>query len=537
MLEMSSLIGNSGAGAANATSTTGGNNESGSMNVDFAENERLRSTGSLNEDGDRNSSGGSRWPRQETMALLKIRSDMDVIFRDSTLKGPLWEEVSRKLADLGYHRNAKKCKEKFENVYKYHKRTKDGRSTKQDGKTYRFFDQLEALENQFPSSSLPLFPSEIKTNNNQASSLPAAATLTAPTNPILVTNNSPQPTTTTTTTVVTSTTTIPSALPSITTTEFMTSPSTSSSTFSLGGEDSEGTPTQSKKRKFTVFFENLMKEVIQKQEMLQKEFMEAIEKHEHQHMVREEQWKMQELARINREHEILIQERSIAAAKDAAVIAFLQKMSSSTSQPMPSSDNQIVPVPLQENKALQPEKIVDSPPIRSSDNNNNNASKDENNFLPRISSSRWPKVEIEALIKMRTDLEVKYQDNGPKGPLWEEVSTGMKKLGYNRNAKRCKEKWENINKYYKKVKESNKKRPEDSKTCPYFDQLEELYKEKNSRRGLLHNNPSSEQQQQQQKQEKEQEQDLDQTVDMDGDEDEGEDGYEVVRKTSMGTVD
>lgn len=38
---------------------------------------------------------GNRWPRQETVALLKIRSEMDVAFRDSGVKGPLWEEVSR----------------------------------------------------------------------------------------------------------------------------------------------------------------------------------------------------------------------------------------------------------------------------------------------------------------------------------------------------------------------------------------------------------------------------------------------------------
>jgi len=42
-----------------------------------------------------NGGGGNRWPRQETLALLKIRSDMDGVFRDSSLKGPLWEEVSR----------------------------------------------------------------------------------------------------------------------------------------------------------------------------------------------------------------------------------------------------------------------------------------------------------------------------------------------------------------------------------------------------------------------------------------------------------
>ncbi|MTV28911.1 hypothetical protein FTX61_26600, partial [Nitriliruptoraceae bacterium ZYF776] len=106
----------------------------------YSEDERGRI-----EDSGRNS-GGNRWPRQETLALLQIRSDMDAAFRDSSLKGPLWDEVSRKLAELGYHRSAKKCKEKFENVYKYHKRTKEGRTSKADGKTYRFFDQLQALE-------------------------------------------------------------------------------------------------------------------------------------------------------------------------------------------------------------------------------------------------------------------------------------------------------------------------------------------------------------------------------------------------------
>lgn len=47
------------------------------------------------DEGDRMSYGANRWPRQETLALLKIRSDMDSVFRDSSLKGPLWEEVSR----------------------------------------------------------------------------------------------------------------------------------------------------------------------------------------------------------------------------------------------------------------------------------------------------------------------------------------------------------------------------------------------------------------------------------------------------------
>jgi hypothetical protein len=54
-----------------------------------------RGGGSRNEEGVDRSFGGNRWPRQETLALLKIRSDMDVAFRDASVKGPLWDEVSR----------------------------------------------------------------------------------------------------------------------------------------------------------------------------------------------------------------------------------------------------------------------------------------------------------------------------------------------------------------------------------------------------------------------------------------------------------
>ena len=46
---------------------------------------------------------------------------------------------------MGHSRSAKKCREKFENVDKYYRRTKDGRTGRGDGKTYRFFTELEAL--------------------------------------------------------------------------------------------------------------------------------------------------------------------------------------------------------------------------------------------------------------------------------------------------------------------------------------------------------------------------------------------------------
>ncbi|KAL2967038.1 hypothetical protein AAZX31_16G152000 [Glycine max] len=288
---------------------------------------------------------------------------------------------------------------------------------------------------------------------------------------------------------------------------------------SSSSTSSEETPTteargRKRKRKWKDFFERLMKEVIEKQEELQRRFLEAIEKREQERVVREEAWRMQEMQRINREREILAQERSIAAAKDAAVMTFLQKIAEHQQQetinlepalnnnsitvvpqqPVPQATPTSTPTPQQAQTTTVPEApqvqplvpqlqqqqqiVVSNVEINKADNNGEN-------LMMEASSSRWPKVEVQALINLRTSLETKYQESGPKGPLWEEISALMRKMGYNRNAKRCKEKWENINKYFKKVKESNKKRPEDSKTCPYFHQLEALYREKNKGEGQM----------------------------------------------------
>ncbi|XP_011044212.1 PREDICTED: trihelix transcription factor GT-2-like [Populus euphratica] len=492
---------------------TGGHHEGSSNDVGGEEDK-----GKI--EGDR-SYGGSRWPRQETLALLKIRSGMDVAFRDASVKGPLWEEVSRKLAELGYNRSAKKCKEKFENVYKYHKRTKDGRTGKQEGKTYRFFDQLEAFESHPSSLSSPL---PLPPQQSKAPTPAVTATVMQMVNPspnIFRASHSTVPSTAAATlatnmsqgivpsainlTVPPFPSTNPTILPPSQATNPTNPPHTnispsfpnfssdliSNSTSSSTSSDVELQERCKRKRKWKDFFERLMKEVIQKQEEMQKKFLEAIERLEHERMVREESWRMQEMTRINRESEILAQERSVAASKNAEVMAFLQKLSEEQhpgqiqNNPPPSQPPrppgrppilQLVPTPpppppLQGAQAPLPQAVANVDMIMKSDNGDQN--------FTSASPSRWPKVEVEALIRIRTNLDCKYQDNGPKGPLWEEISASMRKLGYNRNAKRCKEKWENINKYFKKVKESKKRRPEDSKTCPYFQQLDALYKEKN----------------------------------------------------------
>uniref|UniRef100_A0A5B7ADA1 Putative trihelix transcription factor GT-2 n=2 Tax=Davidia involucrata TaxID=16924 RepID=A0A5B7ADA1_DAVIN len=451
MLETSEMLENSGGvgaaaaggGTASAAALNLKNEERGCGGVVSVPGGFGEEEGERGEEGDRNFTG-NRWPREETLALLKIRSDMDVAFRDSTLKAPLWDEVSRKLGELGYDRGAKKCKEKFENIYKYHKRTKEGRSGRQNGKNYRFFEQLELFDNHQSSLPSPLQNKIQPSVTETTMAMPTAVTMIKPTRggvslppqDIIVPCSIQKPTA-----------------------EFM---SSSISTTSSSEKESQG--SGKKRRKLGDYFERLVKEVLEKQENLQNQFIEAIEKCEKDRVAREDAWKMQELARMKKEQEMLAHERAIAAAKDAAVIAFLQKISDQASPAASQLPENPTPIP------TSFEKIIDRQENNSSGENSSQAS-----------SSRWPKLEVEALIELRTNLDLQYQDNGLKGPLWEEISAAMKKLGYDRSSKRCKEKWENINKYFKRVKESNKKRPEDSKTCPYFHLLESLYERKSKK--------------------------------------------------------
>lgn len=39
--------------------------------------------------------GSGRWPRQETLTLLEVRSRLDSKFKEANQKGPLWDQVSR----------------------------------------------------------------------------------------------------------------------------------------------------------------------------------------------------------------------------------------------------------------------------------------------------------------------------------------------------------------------------------------------------------------------------------------------------------
>ncbi|CAN7086106.1 unnamed protein product [Brassica oleracea var. botrytis] len=397
--------------------------------------------------------GGNRWPRPETLALLRIRSVMDKPFVTP-------------LSNLPYGKKSPGF------CYSYD--------------TCRFFDELEAFEtiNSYPPGS-----------KFQPAKSPAATTTTRQMFhldvPKTVSNQqiSVKPITTNPTFLAKQpslripfpfynnnhTTKVDTGFkpPSRDLLNNVSSLNLFSSSPSSSDEEEDQEKRSRKKRKYWKgLFTKLTKELMEKQEKMHKRFLKALESRERERISREEAWRVQEVERINGEHETLVRERSNIAAKNVAIISFLQKISGGQQQ-QPHQQNYKV----SHRKKYQSEQhsvscqvVLDTTMKIGTYNGNHSVSP---------CSSRWPKTEVEALIRIRKNLEANYLENGTKGPLWEEISAEMRRFGYNRSPKRCKEKWENINKYFKKVKESNKKRPLDSKTCPYFHQLEALYNERN----------------------------------------------------------
>lgn len=192
---------------------------------------------------------------------------------------------------------------------------------------------------------------------------------------------------------------------------------------------------------------------MEKQEQMHKQLMDFIEKKERERVMREEAWKQKEMERIKKDEEARLQERS----RNLALISVLQNLM--------GCEIQI------------PQPAVSS--LRADDIDEGEANIQQD-LKSDFGKNRWPEAEVQALITLRTSLEHKFQLLGSKGSIWVEISEAMHKMGYNRSAKKCREKWENINKYYKRTIGSGKKRRLNSKSCLYFKELDILY-----RNGLL----------------------------------------------------
>jgi Myb/SANT-like DNA-binding domain len=243
-----------------------------------------------------------------------------------------------------------------------------------------------------------------------------------------------------------------------------------------GGEGRRKRRRQRRLSSLAAFFERLVRQLVDHQEALHNRFLESMERREQERASREETWRLQEATKAAREAAARAQERALASAREAVIVSFLEKITGETINLPMNADLEATGIGADATNNAN--NILSTHVVDMSENQDlGNAS---GSTGLGFSTSRWPKTEVQALIRIRSGLEAKFQEPGLKGPLWEEVSMRMSALGYRRSSKRCKEKWENINKYFRKAKESGKKRPQHSKTCPYFHLLDQLYSKSSS---------------------------------------------------------
>ncbi|XP_021902301.1 trihelix transcription factor GTL1 [Carica papaya] len=201
------------------------------------------------------------------------------------------------------------------------------------------------------------------------------------------------------------------------------------------------------RKKLEVFLEQLVEKVMERQEQMHKQLIETMERRENERIMREEAWRQKEIERMRRDEEARAQE----TARSLALISFIQ---STVGHEIEIPQQPLSTIFCTEDNGIQKEIKCDP------------------------SNRRWPDAEVQALIMLRTAMEHKFRTTGvSKCSIWDEISAGMTNMGYTRSAKKCKEKWENINKYFRKsIGNGKKHHPEKSKACPYFQELDILYK-------------------------------------------------------------
>ncbi|KAF9597122.1 hypothetical protein IFM89_015951 [Coptis chinensis] len=379
-----------------------------------------------------------RWPRQETLTLLEIRSSLDSRFKEANQKGPLWDEVSRIMAEEhGYQRSGKKCREKFENLYKYYKKTREGKAGRQDGKHYRFFRQLEALYGE-TSNPVSVSDSHFVGNNLRATYSNQDGLQGQKFSESLSISNSS----------CFDTSSSEDGHDDLNVVAFMENDSTDKKKKMMmkGGR-------RSWKGKIRDFVDSQMKKLMETQEAWLEKMLKTLEQKEQERMLREEEGRKREAARIDQEHNFWAKERAWFEARDAALMETLSKITG------------------KELKASSPEELIGTELHQNIENNGSETFESTVN-----STEKWPESEISSLIHIRTSLESRFQQSEyTKETLWEEVSVKMACFGYDRNAKRCEEKWEDINKYIRKSNDCTMKRKDNSRTCPHFQHLGSTY--------------------------------------------------------------
>ncbi|RZC46854.1 hypothetical protein C5167_039818 [Papaver somniferum] len=217
--------------------------------------------------------------------------------------------------------------------------------------------------------------------------------------------------------------------------------------------------------------EDMYKVFLEKQEDMYRVLLEKIEQKEKDRITREQTWKNLEMERMrkeseqmekdrirreetwrNLERELMRKEEEKRAHDTHRSLALVSHLEQRVISTPGSTGQQIISIPHSSKIDL-----------------------DDQSGQKKQKITKWPKHEVQALISLRMAVEPKYLIGASKFQMWEEISLGMVSMGFTRTAKKCREKWENIYGYFRRVAGSSKQPGENAKTYPYFQELDMFY--------------------------------------------------------------
>ncbi|KFK26563.1 hypothetical protein AALP_AA8G265100 [Arabis alpina] len=456
------------------------------------------------------------WCSDEVLALLGFRSTVENWFPEFT-----WEHTSRKLAEVGFKRSPQECKEKFEEeerrYFNSNNNTNDLSNYNNKG-NYRILSEVEEFYHHGHADDEHVSSEVGENQNKRNNALEAKETIEETGQDVLEENKRDQDQDQG---QVEEAPMMENKIKSVDNVIKVgnvedDARSSSSSSLMMIMRDKKKKKRKKEKERFGVlkgFCEGLVRNMIAQQEEMHKKLLEDMAKKEEEKMAREEAWKKQEMERLNKEIEIRAHEQAIASDRDTSIIKFISKFTdhgddddgNKVQISNASQGSSLALSQTQESRKIQTsplsKTLIPHTPLTSLEINEKSLEPISTQTLkpktriPRLPKSdekndlgkRWPRDEVLALINIRCSISSMNDDDHKEGmisspssssksiPLWERISKKMLEIGYKRSAKRCKEKWENINKYFRKTKDVNKKRPLDSRTCPYFHQLTALY--------------------------------------------------------------
>ncbi|KAL0464208.1 UNVERIFIED_CONTAM: Trihelix transcription factor GTL2 [Sesamum latifolium] len=229
-------------------------------------------------------SPSTTWSNDEVLALLRLRSSMEMWFPDFT-----WEHVSRKLVELGFRRSAEQCKEKFDEESR-------NLNNVSYNKNYRIFSELDEL---YPADDQETARVSAERISQNMESNPEKEDQ-----------------------------------------ERVMNKSAEANSENVGEAAAAADPCQQSERKpeksgkkrkrrekfemFKGFCESVVNKMMARQEELHNKLIEDIVKRDEEKISREEAWKNQEMDRFKMEIEMRAKEQASSGERQARIIEFLK---------------------------------------------------------------------------------------------------------------------------------------------------------------------------------------------------------------------